>query len=209
MEKKKTQKPPMTIKEIVDDLRAKGELDEEALKRFNRKQQSTSYTFLAVIGMAIFLNLPSANHITTLGVPAKIWGWLCIIYITPCYIKELLRDRELVKLYTYGETSFVKIKHIKRLPGIIRERGWDMFVDSDIENFKNIKVCMSFRFGGLNNIYIHGSKPPETVGELQHEYFINKTVKLLYLSDNKNICTIFCAERNKYYNFKRNSNLEQ
>ena len=201
-----------TIKEVVEDLRSRGELDENAYRLFREHSRVFLYYIPAFFILGGMFQISGNKITTTLGLGSEFWGCLGIILGIYLFKKAPNLITREVMLYTYGIPTEGYIVNIKKLPSITKKHGFSIETDFEDKNTGihiREKIPFSKMYGEIDHIKLLDSDLTNITDH--YRSLINKKVLVLYdlnlpkpnffdsLFFKYPNSTIYCSERAHYY----------
>ncbi len=203
-------KPLKTTRSIVNDLRSCDKLDEEKWRK--AKISSIKHAiFCAIFFIASLLLLLNALFVRSSGggLPDGLFGFIGLVFILIECPKNFRNERKQFRLYTNGTSSYGMVTNIKSYFGWIVARGWRIWIQYTDNNGEDQSGYSHFKWQplGLEGIVI---KQPTLIQSAAHEWhsLSGEEVKILYNSNKTDEVTIFCEEKEKKYNLRRESRHE-
>lgn len=186
----KQEMPQLELKsldEIAVDLRSKGEMDEEAFKIFEARNQNAK-VFLLLLGLSIiFVCLKDLGW----------WGLALIIFLTflvyNSYYKDFLPSKEryllLINLFAYGKIADGIITSYKRVGYIYGSDGFIIdvsYIANDGKQYKNKNPISGPEKYNLDNKLDNGPH-----------------MRVIYLENSPEECFIYTEKLNNIYNIRK------
>ncbi len=172
-----------TLEEIVADLRAKGELDEEALAKFEKWDKKLVKVLIFLYSSLVLATLPDFGFFSVIILIVAGYYFYFEIFF-PSKASKIL----LLKIFSLGKITDGIITKYEEKQAIYWPRSFliDVMFKYDENPYKNKQKIQ----GGIN-------------ASLDEPLKQGMTIKIIYLKESPELCWIYTEKLNNIYNIRK------